>query len=339
MTSEFSAENTPLEVLQGSSAAQATIPPRDPAIVLKNVIKRYGPTTAVNGLSFSVERGSVLALLGPNGAGKTTTIEMCEGFTAPTAGEIEVLGINPTTHPDQVRRRIGIMLQGGGSYSGIRVLEMLKLSASYNANPHDPEWLLDLVGLREQRNTTYRRLSGGQQQRLSLALALIGRPEVVFLDEPTAGMDAQSRNMVWELVSNLKRDGVTVILTTHLMDEAEALADQVIIIDKGQIVASGTPAELTSQNKERGGNISLETTTPLDLNALLEKLRTAGIENVQVRASRPLSYSIKIDPTPVSIAQVTLAIAEQGVLINALNTGHRSLEDVFLEITGKELRS
>lgn len=339
MTSEFSAAQSPSELLHRSLDAHTSASSQQPAIVLKNVIKTFGDTTAVNGLSFSVARGSVLALLGPNGAGKTTTIEMCEGFTAPTSGEIEVLGINPTTHPDQVRRRIGIMLQGGGSYSGIRVLEMLKLSASYNANPHDPEWLLDLVGLREQRNTTYRRLSGGQQQRLSLALALIGRPEVVFLDEPTAGMDAQSRNMVWELVSNLKRDGVTVILTTHLMDEAEALADQVIIIDKGQIVASGTPEQLTSENKERGGNISLETTTALDLDELMNGLRAAGVANAQIRASRPLSYSIKVDPTPETIAHVAQAIAQQGVLISALNTGHRSLEDVFLEITGKELRS
>ena len=313
--------------------------PTLPAIVVDKVVKRFGNKTAVNELSFSVERGTVLALLGPNGAGKTTTIEMCEGFTAPTSGQISVLGANPTTHPDQVRRRIGIMLQGGGSYSGIRVGEMLRLAASYNDNPHDPEWLLDVVGLKDVRRTTYRRLSGGQQQRLSLALALIGRPEIIFLDEPTAGMDAPSRNMVWDLINDLRRDGVTVVLTTHLMDEAEALADHVIIIDQGQIVAQGTPEQLTSQGKELGGTISLETTTALDVETLVEKLKARGLEHVQVRASRPLAYTLKMDPTPAVLTEITAAVAEQNVLISTLSTDHRSLEDVFLDITGKELRS
>ncbi|WP_293951823.1 ABC transporter ATP-binding protein [uncultured Corynebacterium sp.] len=313
--------------------------PTLPAIVVDKVVKRFGNKTAVNELSFSVERGMVLALLGPNGAGKTTTIEMCEGFTTPTSGEISVLGINPTTQPDQVRRRIGIMLQGGGSYSGIRVGEMLRLAASYNDNPHDPEWLLEIVGLKDARRTTYRRLSGGQQQRLSLALALIGRPEIIFLDEPTAGMDAQSRNMVWDLINDLRRDGVTVVLTTHLMDEAEALADHVIIIDQGQIVAQGTPEQLTSQGKELGGTISLETTAALDVETLVDKLKARGLEHVKVRASRPLAYTLKADPTPALISQITAAVAEQNVLISRLSTDHRSLEDVFLDITGKELRS
>lgn len=313
--------------------------PTLPAIVVDKVVKRFGNKTAVNELSFSVERGMVLALLGPNGAGKTTTIEMCEGFTTPTSGEISVLGINPTTQPDQVRRRIGIMLQGGGSYSGIRVGEMLRLAASYNDNPHDPEWLLEIVGLKDARRTTYRRLSGGQQQRLSLALALIGHPEIIFLDEPTAGMDAQSRNMVWDLINDLRRDGVTVVLTTHLMDEAEALADHVIIIDQGQIVAQGTPEQLTSQGKELGGTISLETTAALDVETLVDKLKARGLEHVKVRASRPLAYTLKADPTPALISQITAAVAEQNVLISRLSTDHRSLEDVFLDITGKELRS
>lgn len=333
MTSNFPAHR--------ASTAENEIPDptTTPAIVVNNVVKSFGDKTAVNGLSFTVEKGKVLALLGPNGAGKTTTIEMCEGFTAPTSGEISVLGINPTTHPDQVRRRIGIMLQGGGSYSGIRVGEMLNLAASYNDNPHDPEWLLDIVGLADARKTTYRRLSGGQQQRLSLALALIGRPEIVFLDEPTAGMDAQSRNMVWELINDLRRDGVTVVLTTHLMDEAEALADRVIIIDQGTIVAEGTPEQLTSQGKELGGTISLETTSALNLDALVDKLKARGFDKIKVRASRPLAYTLKSDPTPEVIAMIATAVAEQNVLISNLSTDHRSLEDVFLDITGKELRS
>ena len=216
-----------------------------PVLSVDNVKKTFGDVTAVDGASFAAKEGTVLALLGPNGAGKTTTIEMCEGFTRPTSGTITVLGENPATHPQRVRDRIGIMLQGGGSYSGVKVIEMLKLSASYNANPHDPEWLMALLGLEGVANTTYRRLSGGQKQRLSLALALIGRPELVFLDEPTAGMDAQSRNAVWDIVSALKRDGTTIVLTTHLMDEAESLADDIVIMDHGKVVAEGSPADLT----------------------------------------------------------------------------------------------
>ncbi|AIK85229.1 spermidine/putrescine ABC transporter ATP-binding protein [Corynebacterium glutamicum] len=304
------------------------------------MVKRFGTKEAVAGISFEVPRGQVLALLGPNGAGKTTTIEMCEGFTAPTSGSIRVLGIDPATEPDQVRRRIGIMLQGGGSYSGIRVFEMLKLAASYNDNPHDPEWLLDLVGLREQRKTTYRRLSGGQQQRLSLALALISRPEIIFLDEPTAGMDAQSRNMVWELVNDLRRDGVTIVLTTHLMDEAEALADHVIIVANGQILASGTPDELTAQRDHLEINVSVETTSPLDLDRLVDDLSSLNIGDVKARANRPLHYSLRTQQaTPDSLAHIVQAVARQNVMIRSLDTGHRSLEDVFLDITGKELRS
>lgn len=340
MTTDFSASSSNFGAAEGALDAINPVPPNDPAIVVNNVVKRFGTKEAVAGISFEVPRGQVLALLGPNGAGKTTTIEMCEGFTAPTSGSIRVLGIDPATEPDQVRRRIGIMLQGGGSYSGIRVFEMLKLAASYNDNPHDPEWLFDLVGLREQRKTTYRRLSGGQQQRLSLALALIGRPEIIFLDEPTAGMDAQSRNMVWELVNDLRRDGVTIVLTTHLMDEAEALADHVIIVANGQILASGTPDELTAQRDHLEINVSVETTSPLDLDRLVDDLSSLNIGDVKARANRPLHYSLRTQQaTPDSLAHIVQAVARQNVMIRSLDTGHRSLEDVFLDITGKELRS
>ncbi|WP_080794853.1 ABC transporter ATP-binding protein [Corynebacterium pacaense] len=330
MTTQFPASRA----RPGTSAG-----PSDSAIEVRNVVKSFGEITAVNGLSFSVARGSVFALLGPNGAGKTTTIEMCEGFTAPTSGEIRVLGIDPATHPDQVRRRIGIMLQGGGSYNSIRVTEMLRLAASYNDNPLDPEWLLDVVGLRNVGRTPYRRLSGGQQQRLSLALALISRPEIIFLDEPTAGMDTQSRNMVWSLINDLRRDGVTVVLSTHLMDEAEALADHVLIIDHGRILAEGTPEELTIRDQEQGGQVAIETSTALDTDLLLQALAAAGLHHVTVRSGRPMSYVLRVEPTPAALAVICAAVADQGVLIRALSTNHRSLEDVFLDITGRELRS
>lgn len=309
-----------------------------PALELHDVVRSFGSTTAVDHLSLTAARGEILALLGPNGAGKTTTIEMCEGFTRPTSGRIRVLGTDPVRFPDQVRRRIGIMLQGGGSYSGIRVAEMLRLAAAYNDNPHDPEWLMDVLGLQGVRRTTYRRLSGGQQQRLSLALALIGRPELVFLDEPTAGLDAQSRLAVWELVAALRADGVTVILTTHLMDEAEALADRIVIMDRGRIVASGTPAELTAGHPT-SGRVSVETDSPLDLDRALAVITRTVPDAPPLETVRPLSYRISADATPELVAAVTLAAADQGVLIRRLDVDHRSLEDVFLDITGRSLRS
>lgn len=298
------------------------------ALELRDVVKTFGSTTAVQGLSFNARRGEVLALLGPNGAGKTTTIEMCEGFTSPTSGEIRVLGIDPTRHPDEVRQRIGIMLQGGGSYSGIRVAEMLRLAAAYNENPHDPEWLIEVLGLGGVRTTTYRRLSGGQQQRLSLALALIGRPELVFLDEPTAGLDTQSRLAVWELIGALRADGVTVILTTHLMDEAESLADHIVIIDRGCIVAEGSPAELTAG--AGATRVKFETDRPFDVTA---------VGGLTIDAVRPLNYRVLGVPTPEMLSVVAAEATKQNVLIRRLDVDHRNLEEVFLDITGRSLRS
>ncbi|MCQ4609161.1 MULTISPECIES: ABC transporter ATP-binding protein [Corynebacterium] len=307
-----------------------------PVLSVDNVKKTFGDVTAVDGASFAAKEGTVLALLGPNGAGKTTTIEMCEGFTRPTSGTITVLGENPATHPQRVRDRIGIMLQGGGSYSGVKVREMLKLSASYNANPHDPEWLMALLGLEGVANTTYRRLSGGQKQRLSLALALIGRPELVFLDEPTAGMDAQSRNAVWDIVSALKRDGTTIVLTTHLMDEAESLADDIVIMDHGKVVAEGSPADLTSGSFEQ--QITFGTAQPLDLEKLKQHVALCQIDTA-VAQVRPMRYVVNGSVSPELVACITEEALRQSVLIRDMQVSHMALEEVFLNITGKELRS
>ncbi|QPK82397.1 ABC transporter ATP-binding protein [Corynebacterium qintianiae] len=304
------------------------------ALVVDNVFKSYRDTLAVNGLTFTARRGEILALLGPNGAGKTTTVEMCEGLTTPTSGSISVLGLDPTRDAEKVRERIGIMLQGGGSYSGIRVREMLELTASYNEDPLDPDWLIDLLGLGGVEKTTYRRLSGGQQQRLSLALAMIGRPELIFLDEPTAGMDAQSRLAVWDIIAAMKRDGVTVILTTHLMDEAEALADSVVIIDRGAVVAQGTPAELTSHDSFP--LIAFTTDKELQLAGLNDAL---SAHSLSAEATRPLRYQIAGGATPSVLAALASEAQRQDVLIRDLNVAHRTLEDVFLDITGRELRS
>ena len=306
----------------------------DHALVVDNVVKRFGGTTAVDGLSFTAQRGQLLALLGPNGAGKTTTIEMCEGFTTPTSGTIRVLGMDPVANPQAVRDRIGIMLQGGGAYASVSVREMLELAAGYNADPHDPRWLMQLLGLEGIANTSYRRLSGGQQQRLSLALAMIGRPELIFLDEPTAGMDAQSRIAVWDIIAAMKRDGVSVVLTTHLMDEAEQLADDVVIIDHGKVVAQGSPSELT--NHDEFPVLSVETADVLDTRPLNDALAPAGLSVEEVR---PRSYRVRGTGSPEVVEKLAREAARQDVLIRELSVSHRNLEDVFLDLTGRELRS
>ncbi len=299
---------------------------------MRGVSKHYGSTTAVDGLDLDVHAAEVLALLGPNGAGKTTTVEMCEGFVRRDAGTIEVLGLDPVTENARLRERIGVMLQGGGGYPAARAAEMLNLVASYAANPLDPQWLLDTLGLTDAARTTYRRLSGGQQQRLALACALVGRPELVFLDEPTAGMDAHARVLVWELIDALRRDGVTVLLTTHQLKEAEELADRVVIIDRGAVVASGTPAELMRS----GAKDQLRFSAPpqLDVSSLTARL-PQDYKASEVVAGEYLVEGL-IDPQVV--ATVTAWCAELDVLATDMRVEQRSLEDVFLDLTGRGLR-
>ncbi|CAL9402406.1 Vitamin B12 import ATP-binding protein BtuD [Actinosynnema sp. ALI-1.44] len=304
--------------------------PQHPAVEVSGLVKRYGSTVAVNGLDLTLPRGEVLALLGPNGAGKTSTVEVCEGFRRADGGTVRVLGLDPRS--PALRPRIGVMPQGGGGYPGVRADEMLRLVAACAADPLDPAWLLDVLGLTNAKSTPYKRLSGGQQQRLSLACALVGRPELVFLDEPTAGMDPQARRLVWELVAALKNDGVSVLLTTHLMDEAEALADHVVIVDRGQVVAAGTPRELTALEDQQ---LRFRARPGLDLSLLVGALP----EGMKVREASPGGYLVqgRIDPQVVST--VTSWCAQQGVLAEELTVAKRSLEDVFLDLTGRELRS
>jgi ABC-2 type transport system ATP-binding protein len=286
----------------------------------------------VSDLDLDVERAEVFALLGPNGAGKTTTVEMCEGFVRPDAGTIEVLGMDPVAENARVRERIGVMLQGGGGYPAARAGEMLNLVAAYAANPLDPNWLMDTLGLTDVSRTTYRRLSGGQQQRLALACALVGRPELVFLDEPTAGLDAHARLVVWELIDALRRDGVTVVLTTHQLTEAEDLADRLVIIDHGAAVATGTPAEIM----RNGAKNQLRFTAPrmLDL-SLLSAVLPEGYRAAEVSAGQ---YLVEGPINPQVLATVTSWCARLDVLATDMRVERRSLEDVFLELTGREVR-
>ena len=300
---------------------------------LRGVTKRYGSTCAVSDLDLEVNRAEVFALLGPNGAGKTTTVEMCEGFVRPDAGSVEILGLDPIADNAKVRERIGVMLQGGGGYPAARAAEMLNLVAAYAAKPLDPAWLLDTLGLTDSAKTTYRRLSGGQQQRLALACAIVGRPELVFLDEPTAGMDAHARLVVWELIDGLRRDGVTVVLTTHQLQEAEELADRIVISDRGSTVASGTPAELMRSGAEN----QLRFTAPrkMDLSLLVMALP----EGYRATEPAPGEYLVEGAIDPQVLATVTAWCARQNILATDLRVEQRSLEDVFLDLTGKELRS
>ncbi len=300
---------------------------------LRGVCKQYGPTTAVADFGLDVHAAEVVALLGPNGAGKTTTVEMCEGFVRPDAGTVEVLGCDPIADNARLRPRIGVMLQGGGGYPAARAGEMLHLVAAYSADPLDSQWLLSTLGLTDVSRTSYRRLSGGQQQRLALACALVGRPELVFLDEPTAGMDAHARVLVWELIDALRRDGVTVMLTTHQLKEAEELADRVVIIDHGVTVATGTPAELTRSGAKN--QVRFSAPPRLDLSPLVSALPQ------DYRASEVATgeYLVEGPVDPQVLAAVTAWCAQIDVLATDMRVEQRSLEDVFLDLTGRELHS
>ncbi|GAA3069135.1 ABC transporter ATP-binding protein [Streptomyces olivoverticillatus] len=224
----------------------------------------------MDGLDLTVATGGVTAVLGPNGAGKTTTIETCEGYRRPDAGTVRVLGLDPVADSAALRPRVGVMLQSGGIYAGARAEEMLRHTASLHAHPLDVDALVERLGLGSCGRTAYRRLSGGQQQRLSLAMAVVGRPELVFLDEPTAGLDPQARHATWDLVRELRTDGVTVVLTTHYMDEAEQLADDVAIVDGGKVIAQGTPEELCRGGAEN--SLRFTGRAGLDVASLLKAL-------------------------------------------------------------------
>jgi ABC-2 type transport system ATP-binding protein len=306
----------------------------EPAVVVAGLVMQYGGTIAVDDLSLTVERGTVTAVLGPNGAGKTTTLETCEGYRVPQRGSVRVLGLDPRRQSRELLPRIGVMLQEGGAWSGARAPEMLRHIAALHAHPVDPAVLEERLGLDECGRTPYRRLSGGQKQRLGLAMALIGRPEVVFVDEPTAGLDPGVRRTVWELLTELRDDGVTVVLTTHYMDEAERLADRIHIIDRGRLIASGTPIELT-----RGGTTStirLVVTKPFPAGAP-DSLKAALGQDIEVVLLDELSMLVTGPADASTLAKVSRWCEENGVLPESLTLGTRSLEDVFLELTGREL--
>ncbi len=300
------------------------------AITVRGLVKSYQGKHAVDDLSFSVRSGEIFALLGPNGAGKTTTVEILEGYRTPDRGEVRVLGLDLRRDDSELKQRIGVMLQAGGIYPTATPLELLQLFSNFYRKAEQPTALLKLVGLEESANTRYKQLSGGQQRRLALAAALIGNPELLFLDEPTTGMDPQARRLTWEIIQSLRAQGLTVLLTTHFMEEAERLADRVAIIDHGRLLTLEETTTLTRTSSEE-----LQFTGPpgLDCAALTALPAARNAHEVQpgfyvVQTTRPIDL----------LAEATAWARSQGVLLNDLRVGHESLEEVFLRLTGRELR-
>jgi ABC-2 type transport system ATP-binding protein len=297
-----------------------------PAIEVRELVVRYGTLVAVDRLSFSAEAGELVALLGPNGAGKTSTVETLEGYRRPSSGTVRVLGFDPIADHASMTPRIGVMLQSGGVYPGIKVIEVLRLFASFYDDPLGVSDLLSLVGLTSVAGSVWRRLSGGEQQRLSLALALIGRPSVAFLDEPTAGIDPAGRQVVRTIVRSLRDSGVCVLLTTHDLEDAQRLADRVLIIDHGRLVASGTPAELMTATA--GDEIRFGAPSGLDVRSLGARVG-AVVDEVT-----PGEYRVAAAAAPATVAALTAWLAEQDLPLADLRAGRQTLEDVFLRLTG-----
>jgi ABC-2 type transport system ATP-binding protein len=279
-----------------------------PAILVRDLHKSYGTVEAVRGIDFEVARGEVFGLLGPNGAGKTTTVEVLEGYRERTSGIVSVLGHDPASRPRALRERVGIVLQSSGTYRHVTVRELVTHWAGFYPHPRDVEEVIDLAGLRESEHVRARRLSGGQARRLDFALALVGDPELIFLDEPTTGFDPAARRAAWETIRALADLGKTVLLTTHYLDEAEQLADRVAVMREGRIVTLGTPRELTSADLEveiryrrNGEEVLLRTSEPTRvLHELTEEALAHGEELERLEVRRP------------TLEEVYLALVDDG---------------------------
>ncbi|MDP2290873.1 MAG: ABC transporter ATP-binding protein [Actinomycetota bacterium] len=293
------------------------------AVEVNGLTVRYGDVTAVNDISFTAEAGHITAVLGPNGAGKTSTIEVCEGYRRAAAGSVRVLGLDPATQQRRLSERMGVMLQEGGVYPSARVLSTVRHYCTLYGKGADADALVQQVGLADRRTATWRRLSGGEKQRLSLALALAARPDVAFLDEPTSGVDVNGRDTIRELVRGLALDGCAVVLATHELDEAERLADRVVIFDGGQVIADGTLSELRRGHDE----IRFRSSPTLDTVAL-----ATSIGMVASRVGHD-EYVIDAPPHPRLMAQLTGWLADHGHPLTDLRAGAQRLEDVFRRLT------
>jgi ABC-2 type transport system ATP-binding protein len=304
---------------------------KTPAIRCRGLIKDYGSVRAVNGLDLEVQPGECFGLLGPNGAGKTTTVEILEGLLSATSGEVEVLGRSWSSDAAWLRQRLGISLQETNLQDKLSVEETLLMFRSfYDAGP-DVSDLLELVSLTDKRRSWYSKLSGGQKQRLAVACALVGNPELLFLDEPTTGLDPQSRRQLWELIERFKSEGRTVLLTTHYMDEAQRLCDRVAIVDKGKLIAQGAPRELI---QSLGGTEVVELTCdgPLDENCV------RALPGVHAIKSHGDGLSLTVEQLHKTLPLLLAHLQQTGRTLMALATHHATLEDVFVNLTGRQLR-
>jgi len=303
----------------------------NPILQVENLEKRYEDVHAVRGVSFAVAEGEVFGLLGPNGAGKTSTIEVLEGLRVPDGGRVSVCGLDPQKNPNELKHEIGAALQSTSLPDKIRVVEAVRLFASFYQRRRKPEELLKRFGLEEKRNAFYSQLSGGQKQRLALAIALVNDPKVLFLDEPTAGLDPQVRREIYDIIEELKAQKKTIVLTTHYIEEAERLCDRVAIVDHGKVIAEGTPREL----KQRSGD-----TTRVEVR-LAKPTANGSLKSLDgVVDAREVdgAYVLHCQRTaPAIVSLVKHLDAEQNELVS-LEIATPSLEDVFIELTGRRLR-
>jgi ABC-2 type transport system ATP-binding protein len=302
-----------------------------PAIRVVDVFKAYGSVKAVNGVSFEVGKGEVFGLLGPNGAGKTTTVEMLEGLRTPDSGRLEVLGIDAARNPDELKQRVGVTLQTAELYPKLTVVEVLDLFRSFYQRSLPTEQLIEFLDLGERKNAQTRQLSGGQRQRLAVALALVNDPEVLFLDEPTTGLDPAARRSLWDLVQRLQGQGKTILLTTHYMEEAEVLCDRLAIMDHGNILALGTVNDLVS-NRFKDRSVRFDRIEALG-DAQLEGL--AGVQSVKQDDGETILYTQDVSGTIAGLLAATEAL---GVEPGNLGIRRPTLEDLFLDLTGRALR-
>jgi ABC-2 type transport system ATP-binding protein len=295
-----------------------------PIIEVEHLQKRYGDTVAVSDVSFSIEEGEIFGILGPNGAGKTTSVEMLAGLRKPDAGRISVLGVDPRTDGEKLRAVVGVQLQESELPDKIEVGEALELYASFYPRPAEPQRLLDTLGLAEKRSTRFAKLSGGQKQRLSIALALIGNPRIAVLDELTTGLDPQARRDTWALIEGIRDQGVTIVLVTHLMEEAERLADRVALIDSGRVVAIDTPAGLADAAVPEQV-IRFRPSMPIE-DGLLDAV--PGVSGVTSRGDQ-----VVVTGTGDLLGAVVAVLARNGVVANQLRVDQASLEDAFVALT------
>ena len=300
-------------------------------IEVNNLEKKYGDVNAVNGVSFGVEKGEVFGILGPNGAGKTTTLEMIEGLRKPNAGSIKVCDIDALKEPQRIKELIGVQLQATSLYDNIRVKEAIELFGSYYSKSIPAAEIMAEVSLTEKKNSSVSQLSGGQKQRLSVGLALVNDPEVIFLDEPTTGLDPQARHNIWSIVEALRDRGKTIVITTHYMEEAEQLCQRLAIIDRGKIIAMDTPDNLINNT---GMETTIEFSTSRELDGLSNKI--PGIRKVNHGSTR--KYSVSTKAVSLILKNLTNLCYDNQIELENISVKKATLEDVFLAMTGRKLR-